>query len=240
LLKVLTTDVLRNSNEISMFLQQEILKLQNSGMKVLTVTVGVQVQGAPVPPAWRKALEAFSNGTTLMEFYENIEGELGASRTGRQARIGERNLRRRKHSQFLSTLNRLGDRGILTLRPSSFLAESGSPTWPETGSKRSRESGNVYTRRGWAKEISTVWVKPNLQKLKKETGSQASWTEKRTITLRRKGEGVGNIVVEGLTVKPIHLIAEPRSEKAESPTSPERSDEARGRAVDDGYQTREG
>ena len=239
-LKVLPTDVPRSSNEISTFLQEEILELRNSGKKVLRVTVGVQVQGAPVPPAWRKALDAFSNGTTLMEFYESIEGELGASRTGRQTRIGERNLRRRKHSQFLSTLNRLSDRGILTLRPSSFLAEAGSLTWPETGSRRSRDSGNSYTRRGWAKEISTVWVKPNLQKLNKETGSQASWTEKRTITLRRKGEGVGSIIVEGLAAKPIHLIAEPLSEKVESTTSSEESDEARGRATDDGYQTREG
>ena len=216
--------------------------MQNSGKKALRVAVGVQVQGAPVPPAWRKALEAFSNGTTLMEFYENIEGELGASRTGRQTRIGERNLRRRKHSQFLSTLSRLADRGILTLRPSSFLDEGGSLTWPDTGSRRSRNSGNIYTRNGWAKEISTVWVKPNLQKLKKETGSQASWTEKRTITLRRKGEGVGNIIIEGLAAKPIHLIPEPRSEKAESSTlsQREKSDVARGRAADDGYHTGEG
>jgi len=241
-LKVLPNGVLRSSNEISTFLQEEILELQNSGKKVLRVTVGVQVQGAPVPPAWRKALEAFSNGTTLMEFYGHIEGELGASRTGRQTRIGERNLRRRKHSQFLSTLSRLTDRGILTLRPSSFLDKAGSLTWPDAGSKRSRSSGNSYSRRGWAKEISTVWVKPNLQKLKKETGSQASWTEKRTITLRRKGEGVGNVIVEGLAAKPINLIAQPRSEKAESSTSSrrEKSDEARGRAADDGYHTGEG
>jgi hypothetical protein len=218
-LKVLPTDVLRTSNEISTFLQEEILELQNSGKKVLTVTVGVQVQGAPVPPAWRKALETFSNGTTLMEFYEHIEGELGASRTGRQRKIGEKNLRRRKHSQFLSTLNRLADRGILTVRPSSFLDNAGSLTSPNTDSKRPQNSGNGYTRRGWAKEISTVWVKPNLQKLKKETGSQASWTEKYTITLRKKRGGVGNIIVEGLAAKPIHLIAEPRLEKSESPTS---------------------
>ena len=239
-MKVLPNGVLRSSNEISTFLQEEILELQNSGKKVLRVTVGIQVQGAPIPPAWRKALEAFSNGTTLMEFYGHIEGELGASRTGRQTRLGERNLRRRKHSQFLSTLNRLSDRGILTLRPSSFLDEAGSLTWPETGSKRSRNLENSDTRRGWAREISTAWVKPNLQKLKKETGSQASWTEKRTITLRRKGEGVGNITVEGLAAKPIHLIVGPRSEKAESLTSSEKSVESRGRAADDGYQTREG
>ena len=175
---------------------------------MLSVTVGVQVQGAPVPPAWRKALEAFSNGTTLLEFYEHIEGELGASRTGRQRRIGEKNLRRRKHSQFLSTLNRLAHRGILTLRPSSFLDGAGSLTWPDIDSNRSQDSGNSYTRRDWAKEISTVWVKPNLQKLRIETGSQASWTEKRTITLRRKGEGVGSIIVEGLAAKPIRLVVE--------------------------------
>jgi len=214
-LKVLSPDVLRSSREISTFLRDEILELQNSEKKVLSVMVGVQVQGSPVPPAWRKVLEAFSHGTTLMEFYQHIEGELGASRTGRQRRIGAKNLRRRKHSQFLSTLNRLADSGILTLHPSSFLDKDGSLTWPDTDLRRSRYSGNSYTRRGWAKEISTVWVKPNLQKLKKETGSQASWTEKRTITLRKKGEGVGNVIVEGLAVKPIHLIAEPRSEKAE-------------------------
>jgi hypothetical protein len=236
-LKVLPIGVLRSPKRISTFLQDEILELQNSGKKVLRVTVGVQVQGAPIPPAWRKSLDVFSNGTTLMEFYEDIEGELGASRTGRQTRIGERNLRRRKHSQFLSTLNRLADRGILTLRPSSFLAEAGSLSWPDTTPKRSRDSENSYTRRGWAKGISTVWVKPNLQKLKKETGSQASWTEKRTITLRKKGEGVGNIIAEGLTAKPMRLIAGPRSEEAESSalSQGEKADEARGRAADDGY-----
>lgn len=239
-MKVLPTDVPRSSNEISTFLREEILELQNSDKKALRVTVGVQVQGAPVPPAWRKALEAFSNGTSLMEFYEHIEGELGASITGRQTRIGERNLRRRKHSQFLSTLKRLADRGILTLRPSSFLDEAGSLTSPDMDSTRSKNSD--YTRKGWAKEISTVWVKPNLQKLKKETGSQASWTEKRTITLRRKGEGVGNIIVEGLAAKPVQLIGGPRLEKAESPASSkrEKSDEARSRAADDGYHSGEG
>jgi hypothetical protein len=239
-LKVLPTDVPRSSEEISTFFQEEILELQNSDKKVLRVTVGVQVQGAPVPPAWKKALEAFSNGTTLMEFYEHVEGELGASSTGRQRRIGERNLRRRKHSQFLSTLKRLADRGILTLRPSSFLDEAGNLTWPDMDSMRSKNSEN--TRKGWAKEISAVWVKPNLKSLKKETGSQASWTEKRTITLRRKGEGVGNIIVEGLVAKPIHLMAGSRSERAESPVSSERekSDEVRGRAADDGYHSGEG
>ena len=237
-MKVLPTDVLRTSNEISTFLQEEILELRNSGKKVLRVTVGVQVQGTPVPPAWRKALATFSNGTTLLEFYEHIEGELGASRTGRQTRIGERNLRSRKHSQFLSTLKRLADRRILTLRPSSFLDEAGSLTWPDMVSRRPKNAD--YTRRGWAKEISAVWVKPNLQELKRETGSQASWTEKRTVTLRRKGEGVGNVIVEGLAAKPIHLITGPRSEKAESLASSEESDEARGRASDDGYQTRGG
>jgi hypothetical protein len=148
-LKVLPTGVLRSSNEVSAFLQEEIRDMQSSGKKVLRVTVGVQVRGAPVPPAWMKALKASSNGTTLMKLYENIEGELGASRTGRQARIGERNLRRRKHSQFLSTLNRLAE-GVITLRPSSFLDEVGGLTRPDTDPKRSRVSGNTQTSRGWA------------------------------------------------------------------------------------------
>jgi hypothetical protein len=193
-LKVLPTNALRSSKEISMFLQDEIRALQNSGRKVLKVTVGVQMQGVPVPPAWRKALEAFSNGTTLGEFYVHIEGELGATRTGQQKRIGEKSLRKRKHSQFLSTLKRLADRGILAVRPSSFLDERDGLAW--TG-----------TRTGWAKEISTVWVEPNLGKLGRETGSQASWTEERTLTLRKKGEGVGNIIVEGLATKPVRSVA---------------------------------
>jgi hypothetical protein len=194
-LKILPADALRSSKEISTFLRGEIRELQNSGKKVLTVTVGVQVQGAPVPPAWRKTLEAFSNGTTLGEFYVHIEGELGASRTGQQKKIGEKSLRRRKHSQFLSILKRLADRGILAVSPTSFLDERDGLAWADT-------------RIGWAKEISTVWVEPNLRKLRRETGSQASWTEERTVTLRKKGEGVGNIIVEGLANKPIRLVAQ--------------------------------
>lgn len=155
-------------------------------------------------------MEAFSDGTTLGEFYERIEGELGASGTGQQRKIGEKNLRRRKHSQFLSTLERLSDWGFLIVRPSSFLDEVGGLAWTGTDSKRPQNSGNSDTRRGWAKEISTVWVQPNVQKLRRETGSQASWTEERTVTLRKKGEGAGDIIIEGLATKPIHLIAEPR------------------------------
>jgi hypothetical protein len=203
----------RSPKGISAFLRAEIRDLQNSRKKVLKVTVGVQVQGAAVPPAWRKALEAFSDGTTLGEFYDHIEGELGASGTGQQRRIGEKNLRRRKHSQFLSTLKRLSDRRVLTLRPSSFLDRADRLVRTDTDPSRSQDSGNSDTRRGWAEEISTAWVQPNVQRLKVEIGSQASWTEKRTVTLRKKGEGAGDIVVEGLAAKPIHLIAEPRSRK---------------------------
>jgi hypothetical protein len=210
-LKVLPTDTLRSPKGISAFLRTEIRELQNSGKKVLKVTVGVQVQGAAVPPSWRKALEAFSDGTTLREFYEHIEGELGASGTGQQRKIGEKNMRRRKHSQFLSTLKRLSDTGVLTLRPSSFLDRADRLARTDTDSMRSQDSENSDTRRGWAEELSTAWVQPNAQKLRIETGSQVSWTEKRTVTLRRKGEGAGDIIVEGLAAKPIHLIAGLRS-----------------------------
>jgi hypothetical protein len=247
-LKVLPADVLRSPKEVSTFLQEEILELKKSGKKVLKVTVGVQMRGVPILPAWRKALEAFSNETTLKEFYGYIEGELSASRTGRQTRIGKKNLRRRKHSQFLSILCRLADRGILTIRPSTFLDEVGGLTWPDTDSMWSKNSASSGTGGRWAREISAVWVKPNLEKLRKETGSQTSWTEERTVTLRRKGEGVGSVIVEGLASKPIHLIAEPPSKRAAreekrkcnriaSPS--EKSDESRSRAADDGYQTRE-
>jgi hypothetical protein len=191
-----------------MFLQDEIRELQTSGKKVLKITVGVQVQGAPISPAWRKALEAFSSGTTLGEFYKHIEGELGASKTGQQKKIGEKNLRKRKHAQFLSTLKRLADRGVLTVGPPSFLGEGNSSAWTDRDSERSQNSGNSDTRRGWAEEISTVWVKPHLRKLRRDTGSQALWTEERAVTLRKKGEGVGNIVVEGLGTEPILLVAE--------------------------------
>jgi hypothetical protein len=210
-LKILPTDVLRNPKGISTFLRAEIRELQNSRKKVLKVTVGIQAQGSTVPSAWRKALEAFSDGTTLREFYEHIEGELGASGTGQQRKIGEKNLRRRKHSQFLSTLKRLSDRGVLTLRPLSFLDRTDRLARTDTDSIGSQDSGNSDTRRGWAEELSTAWVQPNVQKLKIETGSQASWTEKRTVTLRKKGEGGGDIIVEGLAAKPMHLIAEPRA-----------------------------
>lgn len=210
-LKVLPIHVLRSPKGISTFLRAEIRELQNSGKKVLKVTVGVQVQGATVPQAWGKALEAFSDGTNLREFYEHIEGELGATRTGQQRKIGEKNLRRRKHSQFLSTLKRLSDRGVLTLRPSSFLDRADRLARTDADSMRSQDSGNSDTRRGWAEELSTAWLQPNVQKLRLEAGSQASWTEKRTVTLRKKGEGTGDIIVEGLAAKPIRLIAEPRS-----------------------------
>jgi len=204
-LKVLPTDVLRSPKGISTFLRAEIRELQNSRKKVLKVTVGIQVQGAAVPPAWGKALEAFSDGTTLREFYEHIEGELGASGTGQQRKIGEKNLRRRKHSQFLSTLKRLSDRRVLTLRPSSFLDRADRLARTGTDSTKSQDSGNSDTRRGWAEELSTAWVQPNVQKLRIEAVSQTSWTEKRTVTLRKKGEGTGEIIVEGLAAKPIHL-----------------------------------
>jgi hypothetical protein len=197
-LKVLPTDDLRSPKEVSKFLHDEIRELQDSGEKVLKFKVSVQVQGAPIPSPWRKALEAFSNGTTLGEFYVHIEGELGASRTGKQKKISEKSLRRRKHSQFLSTLKRLSDRGILAVSPSSFLDERDS-------------LAGSGTRAGWAEEISTVWVKPNLMKLKRETGSQATWVEERTVTLRKKGEGVGNIVIEGLTTKPMRLAPQRQS-----------------------------
>ncbi len=169
------------------------------------------MQGAAVPPAWRKALEAFSDGATLGQLYEHIEGELGASGTGQQRKIGEKNLRRRKHSQFLSTLRLLSDRGVLTLRPSSFLDRADRLARADTDSKRSQDSGNSDTRRGWTEEISTAWVQPNVQKLRIEAGSQASWTEERTVTLRKKGEAEGEIIVEGLAAKPIHLITKQRS-----------------------------
>jgi hypothetical protein len=80
-----------------------------------------------------------------------------------------------------------------------------------TDSKRSQDSGNSDTKRGWAEELSTAWVQPNVQTLRIETESQPSWTEKRTVTLRKKGEGAGHIIVEGLAAKPVHLIGEPRS-----------------------------
>ncbi len=207
-MKVVPIDILRSSKEISTFLQNEIRELQNSGKKVRKVIVGVQVQGAPVPPAWRKALEAFSNGTSLREFYVHIEGELGASRTGQEKRVGEKNLEKRKRYQFLSTLKRLTDRGILAVRPSSFLDEGGGLAWTDTDSKRPRKSGNSDTRKGWAKEMSTVWLEPNLRKLRREAGSQASWIEERALTLRKKGRRGRNITVEGLAAKQIRLVAE--------------------------------
>ena len=206
-MKVLPADVLRSPKGISTLLRAEIRELQNSGKKVLKVTVGIQVQGAAVPPAWRKALEAFSDGTNLRELYEHIEGELGASGTGQQRKIGEKNMRRRKHSQFLSTLRRLSNRGVLTLRPSSFLDSADRLARTDTDSTRSQDSGNSDTRRGWAEEISTAWVQPNVRMLRTETGTQASWTEERTVTLRKKGEGAGDIIIEGLAAKPIHLTA---------------------------------
>ncbi len=179
------------------------MELRNSKNKVLTLTVNISVQGATIPTAWRKALEAFPKGTTLREFYISIEGELGVFGGGQEKRLSRRNLEKRRHAIFLSTLKRLRKEGILSVHPSSFLDEAGGVIWVDSQQSRSTLESN--TRIDWAKEMSKVRIEPNLRKMRREAGSQASWTEERAITLRKKGPGGRDVFVEGFTTKPMLL-----------------------------------
>jgi hypothetical protein len=196
---------LQNPEEISVFFRDEIDQLQTSGKKVLKFEIGVRMHRAEVSPAWRKVLEAFPSGLTMMELYSQIEGGIEGFGIQKGRRIRGSTLEKRKHRTFLVTLRRLERDKVLAVYPSSYLEEEGSRAWMDTDPKSYRGNGRNKVRNAWSDRMSQVRVVPNLSKVKPVDNSQSSWIQERAILLRRKGEEGRTIFIEGLSANPIEL-----------------------------------
>jgi hypothetical protein len=196
---------MQGPEQTSVFFRDEIEELRSSGKKVLKFDIGVQMHGAQVSPAWKRVLEAFPSGLTMLELYSHIEGGIVGFGVQKGRRIKGSALEKRKHRTFLMTLLKLQRDKILTVHPSSYLDEEGSRAWMDTDPKSYRGNGRNKVRNAWSDRMSQVRVVPNLSRVKPSGDSQSSWIQERAILLRRKGEDGRTIIVEGLSANPIVL-----------------------------------